>query len=325
MFTLFLVVATGGLGGHAAPPAPGAEERALGYLARAVPRWSTKNRCFSCHHNGDAARALFTAARQRRAIPAAALADTLRWLARPDRWDHNGGEGPFSDRKLARLQFAAALAEAHEAGLVKDNGALAHAGHLVAGMQDRDGSWQVAADEPVGSPATHGTTLATALARRTLHRAGARRFRDSIAKADAWLRKAPIDTTLDAAAVLLALGKADDAAARTQKNRCREHIRKAESTSGGWGPYIRSPAEVFDTAVVVLALAGQEQTAEVKGWVKRGRAFLLAEQSPDGSWPETTRPAGAESYAQRLSTTGWATLALLASAGPGRSPRCGRE
>ena len=30
-----------------------------------------------------------------------------------------------------------------------------------------------------------------------------------------------------------------------------------------------------------------------------------------GRWTETTRPAGAESYAQRLSTAGWATLALL--------------
>jgi hypothetical protein len=69
---------------------------------------------------------------------------------------------------------------------------------------------------------------------------------------------------------------------------------------------------VFDTAVVVLALVAQEPTAEVKAWRKRGRAFLLAAQEKDGSWAETTRPSGGDSYAQRLSTTGWATLALLA-------------
>ena len=34
-------------------------------------------------------------------------------------------------------------------------------------------------------------------------------------------------------------------------------------------------------------------------------------QEADGSWPETTRPPGADSYAQRISTTGWALLALL--------------
>jgi hypothetical protein len=315
MLTLFLAVAAGGLA--VAPPVPRTDEpveRALNYLAREVPRWSRKNRCYSCHNNGDAARALIVAVRQRQAaIPESALADTLRWLARVDRWDHNGGDGPFSDRKLARLQFAAALAEAREAGLLKNNGALAQAGRLVAAMQDRDGSWQIGVDEPVGSPATHGTTLATALARRTLHHADPRRYRDAIARADIWLRKTGIDSTVDAAAVLLGLGKAEDTAAQAQKKRCLEHIRKGESRTGGWGPYLLSPAEVFDTAIVVLALSGQKQTAEVKAWTKRGRAFLLSMQEKDGAWPETTRPSGGGSYAQRVSTTGWATLALLAS------------
>ena len=77
----------------------------------------------------------------------------------------------------------------------------------------------------------------------------------------------------------------------------------------------RSAVEVFDTAVVLFALAEQGPTLEIEAWRKRGRARLLAEQEKDGSWTETTRPSGAESYAQRLSTTGWATLALLVTAG----------
>ena len=47
--------------------------------------------------------------------------------------------------------------------------------------------------------------------------------------------------------------------------------------------------------------------------IARGRGFLIAGQQEDGSWPETTRPAGGSSYAQRISTAGWATLALLAT------------
>jgi hypothetical protein len=313
MFTLFLVVTTAGP--SAAPPVlPGPEERALAYLTREVPRWSKRNRCFSCHNNGDAARALYVAVRLGRPVPPRALADTTAWLEWPFGWDQNGGEGSFSDKKLARLQFAASLAEAYETGLTKDRLALDRAARLVLALQDKDGSWRFPNDA-LGSPATHGTALATSLARRTLQRADARRHRYAIAKADAWLRKAPVDTVPGAAAVLLGLGKARDAAAVAQRRRCLDFLRKSEARRGGWGPYPRSPVEVFDTALVLIALAEQEQTIEVKAWTKRGRAYLLAEQETDGSWPETTRPSGAESYAQRVSTAGWATLALLVTGG----------
>ena len=50
---------------------------------------------------------------------------------------------------------------------------------------------------------------------------------------------------------------------------------------------------------------------ELKAAIANGKKYLVAEQKADGSWPETTRPADQESYAQRISTTGWAMLALL--------------
>src|SRR5438128_8878060 len=89
-----------------------AESRALAYLAQEVPHWARKNKCYSCHNNGDAARALYTAVQLSYPMPPKALADTSRWLERPGQWDHNGGEGPFSDKKLACVQFAAALVDA---------------------------------------------------------------------------------------------------------------------------------------------------------------------------------------------------------------------
>jgi hypothetical protein len=309
MFSLLLSVSA--IAAGAAGP-PGPEERALGYLAREVPRWRKENGCYSCHNNGDAVRALCVAIRRRRSIPAAALAATARWLQRPAGWDRNGGEGPFSDKKLARLQFAAALVEAHVVGAAKDARALKAAARLVIGEQGKDGSWQVVRPGTLGGPTTHGTALATSLAVHTLRQVGARRYREAIARADGWLRKAPLDGVLDAAAVLVGLDKAGDPAARAQRQRCLELIRKGEARTGGWGPYVRSAPEVFDTAVVLLALVRQEQTDEVRGWRRRGRAYLLEVQQKDGSWIETTRPAGGTSYAQRVSTTAWATMALLA-------------
>ncbi|MHC5541629.1 hypothetical protein ACYOEI_25690, partial [Singulisphaera rosea] len=100
--------------------AKGPESRALAYLAREVPRWSRENGCFSCHNNGDAARALFAATKSRHAVPAEALATTVEFLANPERWQHNGVDAAFSDKALARLQFADALADAFRVGIVKD-------------------------------------------------------------------------------------------------------------------------------------------------------------------------------------------------------------
>ncbi len=313
MFATFLVIFSSAPG--AAPPFE-PERRALAYLTREVPRWAPEHRCYSCHNNGDAVRALATALRLGRSVKSESLADSLRWLARPAGWDRNGGEGPFSDKRLATLHFAAALAELDGAGLLKDRRALAQAARRVAALQERDGPWRVVPDGTVGSAVTHGNVLATRLATRTLRRAGERDFADALRKADAWLRKAPVETVLDAGALLLALGRADDPGARDRRRHCLDLIRKGEARRGGWGPYVHSAPEVFDTAVVLLALAGLEQTPEVAAWRRRGRAYLLSAQLDDGSFPETTRPSGGDSYAQRVSTTGWALLALLPAAPP---------
>ena len=74
-----------------------------------------------------------------------------------------------------------------------------------------------------------------------------------------------------------------------------------------------SPPEPFDTALALLGLARSGDSDQVRRMIARGRGFLIARQREDGSWVETTRPPGAESYAQRMSTTSWATLALLAT------------
>jgi hypothetical protein len=293
------------------PAKAGPEARALAYLVREVPRWAAENRCYSCHNNGDAARALYLARHLGRAVPEQALADTTRWLQKPAGWDHNGGEGPQSDKKLARLQFAATLPAARAAGLARDRDALAQAAEMVAALQDRDGSWVIEPEGTLGSPATHGTTLATTLARRTLVQIDSRKYEAPIARADGWLRKKKVVTVLDAAAVLLGLRRADDEAARRQRAACLEVIRKGECKEGGWGPYVRSAAEPFDTAVVLLALQSQPETEEIKALLGRGRAHLLKTQEEDGSWRETTRPPDAVSYAQRVATTGWALQALL--------------
>jgi squalene cyclase len=297
----------------AGPAAATPESRALAYLAREVPRWSAENKCFSCHNNGDGARALYTAVRLSFPVPPQALADTTDWLARPAQWDHNGGDSSASDKDLARIQFAAALVEALDASALKDRAPLRRAAKLIAERQHADGSWKAGAEGAVGSPATHGTALATYHARRVLDRADPKEYRAAIARADDWFRRVKLTSVLDAAAVLLGLeGSADDGAA-SQRRTCFALLQKGQACDGGWGPYVNSPPEPFDTAVVLLALSRCVDRKVAPEMIRRGRTFLIGLQEKDGSWRETTRPPGAESYAQRLSTTGWATLALLAT------------
>ena len=287
------------------------EDRALQYLAREVPRWSAEHGCYSCHNNGDGARTLYIAVRLGHAVPPAALEDSTRWLARPETWDSNRGDPRASDKKLARIQFAAALQEALEAGTVRERAPLVRAAELVAELQHPDGSWPIDPSGSLGSPATYGQALATSLARRTLAAAGAGRFERRMAAADRWLRRAAARSVLDASALVLGLDRAQDREALEQTGRCLELLVRGQASDGGWGPYASSPPEPFDTAVALLALASLPATTERAGMILRGRKFLASTQLEDGSWQETTRPPRSESYAQRLSTTAWAAQALL--------------
>jgi hypothetical protein len=288
-----------------------AEAAALVFLAAEVPKWSKEHHCFSCHNNGDGARALFRAIKQGRPVPANALADTSQFLLRPEQWDHNGPEGPFSDRVLARIQFAAALAEARDSREASNAAVLIQAADPLVQDQRPDGSWSIEGAGGIGSPAAYGPAIATWLARRTLHEADPQRFAAAVAKADGWFLGREVQTVLDAAATLLALQTSADPAADRARQRSLDLIRRGESREGGWGPYVTSPPEAFDTAVVLLALADQAEKPDIRAMITRGRSFVAKSQEPDGGWPPTTRPPGGESYAQRLSTTGWATLALI--------------
>jgi hypothetical protein len=268
------------------------ESRAVAYLSREVPAWAVENRCFSCHNNGDAARALLAAD-----VAPPVLASTLAFLRAPERWAANDPDKEFGDPRLAAVQFGLALAAAGAAPEV-----LARAADLVAAGQGADGAWEVDAGGLPGSPVTYGRTLATVAARRVLAAGG--RHAAAVAKADAWLRARRPPSVLDAGALLWG-------GVREHAAECLDLLRRGQHASGGWGPGVASPPEVFDTAVALLGLAEVDGPRDL---VARGRAFLEREQRADGSWPETTRPPGAESYAQRISTTGWALLALTATA-----------
>jgi hypothetical protein len=310
--TFALAAAIAGSVGVSSNSAPAAQEspegRAVAYLRVEVPRWRREHPCYSCHNNGDAARALFAASARGFAV-GDVLDDTLAWLAAPERWDQNSSPGGSSDLPLARVQFASALDAAAAAGrapaATRDRAVA-----LMTTHQQADGAWTLNPQQTIGGATFYGRALATAMARLALASTGSAQTRIALERADAWLRAAPPVNVLDAASILLGLGGATDAAAQAQRQRVLAIIQGGQAADGGWGPFVTSPPEVFDTALAVLALS---QTREMPDAARRGKRYLIDQQQPDGSWSETTRPSGGESYAQRISTTAWALLALLAS------------
>ena len=296
------------------------EARATAYLAREVPAWRREHPCYSCHNNGDAARALIAALGNTPEVRVA-LKDTLTWLADPGRWESNGGgEGGADDKQLARIQFAHATTAAFAAALVP-KAAVDSAAAIVAADQQPDGSWRLDSSDSLGSPATYGTALATTFARRTLAASRLPAFDERIARAERWLGRAEVSNVPDAAAILMAF--ADSSVTRVPDNwrAALDLLKKGQGRDGGWGPYLTSPAEPFDTAIATLALHGLTRRASraeptftrtsLTDAIANGRAYLIRQQLADGTWNETTRPPGQTSYAQRVSTTAWVLLALL--------------
>jgi hypothetical protein len=316
--TVLLAVMAGSSAGPANRSLPLA--RAVTFLSAEVPRWSRENRCYSCHNNGDAARALYRASRAGFRVRDEFLADTTRWLSRPTGWDHNGGDGPISDKRLARVVFTITLETAVSTGWVRDRAALTKAAQRLELDQASNGSWPLEGEAATSSPAAYGNPLTTLLARDCLSATDRGRFRAAIERADVWLSSQEILSVTDASVCLLASPADRPAGSIARCKRSLDLLRRAQSDDGGWGPRTTSPPEVFDTALALLALARCTQSPDVIGVISHGRAFLLAQQQDDGSWIETTRPSGNVSYAQRISTTGWATLALLETSKPSARP-----
>lgn len=208
---------------------------------------------------------------------------------------------------------------AFEASLVPA-AALAAAAEIVAADQQPDGSWRLDSSDSIGSPPTYGTALATFYARRSLAVSGLPAMTARVARADRWLAALEPINVPDAAAVLFAFASTN-AARPAGWHASLTLLAQGQGRSGGWGPYATSPAEPFDTALAVLALAAVKRGgattapaftgASLDEAIEKGRGYLRSSQLNDGSWPETTRPAGQASYAQRISTTAWALLAII--------------
>jgi hypothetical protein len=219
-------------------------------LGHEVPRWQRDNQCYSCHNNGDGARALLEARKQGFPLPPECLDDTRRWLEQPLEWDRFHGEGGFNDKTLSHIQFARALASAlPPAGGWRDTIA-AEAARIVAKDQKPAGYWRID-DGGAGTPCTYGNALATAQACQALKSLAPVQYADALRRAEQWLTSQPRNSLVDQVAVIFGLEQGHDDLCHA----AGAAILASQNADGGWGPYATSGSEPFDTAVAVLALS----------------------------------------------------------------------
>jgi hypothetical protein len=301
-------------------------ERGLAFLEADAAKWRKERQCASCHHGTMTVWALAEAKSQGYAVAAEKLADTAQWTKDRllQRIDEPRDTRPGWSMVSTPAVYLAVMAQAvprQEAVTADELKRIA--GHLLR-HQESDGSWAWSSAPPQNRPppvfeSDEVVTLMAYLALRPHVPAETKEksaVRDSRERAAAWLAKTgPGDSTQAAALRLLVkvLAREPAKSLRTEV----EGFLGRQSKDGGWGQLKDLPSDAYATgqALYVLSLAGARND---RPEVRRGVAFLIANQREDGSWPMTSRAhPGAKPYTNPVPITyfgsAWATIGLLRS------------
>ncbi len=199
-------------------------------------------------------------------------------------------------------------------------------GHLLR-HQEENGAWMWTSAPPRNVPppffesdevATRLTYLALApLAASTANDTQA--IRESLSRADTWLREQPPNDTTQAAVLRLIMKQQMDAPIDELKLGI-DGLLGQQNSDGGWSQIKGGASDAYATGQVLYALSLVGVSAEAEG-VKSAVSFLVSTQRDDGSWPMTKRTHSGETPTQNVIPityfgSAWATLGLL------RSVRC---
>ena len=276
-------------------------ERAIGYLQTESAAWLSTRGCAACHHAGMPFWALGEAQRQGYANDKKYLADkTESLLGSKDKLMSSkifpNPADPPDPRPSGRglnmgLQFLAVAAQSLPSLEEGQKLSLKLIAEEILKKQQEDGSWEFFANlrrPPINeSQTTDVAWIIMALEGETGPDASESQ-RAALSKAIAWLDAAmPSDLHQDKALKVL-LGARAGKSRESMQTKIDELL-ALQRADGGWSqtvPELKSDAFATGQTLYVLALAGY--TAE-RPEIKRGIDFLVATQTPDGSWPMISR------------------------------------
>ena len=304
-------------------------DRAIGYLQTESAAWLNTRKCAACHHVPMPLWALSEAERQGYAIDKKFVADTIEsLLGSKDKLMASkifpNPADPPDPRPQGRglnmgLPFLAVAAQSLPSLEEGQKQSLKLIAEEIVKKQQPDGSWEFFATlrrPPINeSQTTDAAWIIMALEGETGPDAPESQ-RAALSKAIAWLDAAkPSDIHQDK--VLKVLMGARSAKPRETMQTTIDELLALQRADGGWSqtvPELKSDAFATGQTLYVLSLAGY--TAE-RPEIKRGIDFLVATQTPDGSWPMISRstPDGSPGSSKLLTpitcaASSWATLGL---------------
>jgi len=192
---------------------------------------------------------------------------------------------------------------------------------VIAAWQSDDGAFHpLPAMRP---PIEAGTVTATALSLRALQLYGANQA-ERIERASHWLRRATPRTTEERAMQLLGLAWAKAPADVIRGS--ADALLHEQRPDGGWAQLATLETDAYATGQALVALQTAGYSAASPEY-RRGVAFLVRTQFPDGSWLVRSRtfpvqplkesgfPHGTHQWVSAAGTS-WATLALALALPP---------
>ena len=307
-----------------------AATKAVALIQKSQQTWYAKQSCFSCHQQVFPALA-FRAAREHGIAvdEPAAHADAAAAF------------GYFSNFARAveytniidpALSDGYAMLAARAAG-VRPSLVTAVYARLLAARQEADGHWESADERP---PQSYSPFTATAIALRAVQRYGHPSQKADIqaraTRARAWLVSHHPRATEERVYQLLGASWAGAEQATLQK--MAAELKTLQRADGGWNSLAGRASDTYSTGQVLMALneAGGLSITD-PAW-RRGIAYLLDTQAPDGSWHvasrlhppapvsppyfETGHPYGHDQF---ISTLGecLAVMALTTTLGPAKA------
>ena len=304
-------------------------DRAIGYMQTECAAWLKTRGCAACHHVPMPMWALGEAERQGYAIDKKFLTDTTESLLGsrdkllsskifPNPAD-NPDPRPSGRGLNMGLPFLAVAARSLPSLEEGQKQSLKLIAEEIVKKQQPDGSWEFFANlrrPPINESQTTDVAWVIMALQGEPAPDAPESQRAALAKAIDWLEAArPADLHQDKVMKVL-LGARSGKPRETLQTTINELL-ALQRADGGWSQTVPEPkSDAFATGQTLYVLSLVGFSAE-RPEIKRGIDFLVATQSPDGSWPMISRstPNGEPGSSKLLTpiycaASSWATLGL---------------